>query len=118
MNIKTLKQIIKNGGATISTKTKKQVNYKTGYQVSFCDCYTLELNNLNDILNKINKLLKENQNKNNFVGLWCENGLIYIDLSNKITRKNYAIIFGALKNQISIFDWSTKNCIYIKKLAN
>ena len=117
MNIKTLKQIIKNGGATISTKTKKQVNYKTGFQVSFCDCYTIELTDLNDILNKINKLLKENQNNNNFVGLWVENNKIYIDLSNRIKRKNVALIFGALKNQISIFEWSTKNCIYIKKLA-
>lgn len=118
MDIKTLKQIIKNGGATISTKTHKQVNFKTGFQVSFKDCYILELAELDNILNKINKLLTKNKNKNVFVGLWVENNKIYIDLSKTITHKNYALIFGALKNQISIFDWSTRNCIYIKKLAN
>lgn len=118
MNIKTLKQIIKNGGATIDARTQKQVNFKNGFQVSFKDCYILELAKLNEILNKTNKLLTENKNKNVFVGLWVENGFIYIDLSKTIKRKNYALMFGALKNQISIFDWSTKNCIYIKKLAN
>lgn len=118
MKLKTLKNIIKNGGATICTKTKKQVNFKNGYQVSFKDCYILNLAELQLILKSVNNLLKENQNKNNYVGLWCENGLIYIDLSQKINKKNYALIFGALKNQISIFDWSKKDCIYIKKLAN
>lgn len=118
MNIKTLKNIISKGGATINARTQKQVNFKNGYQVSFKDCYILELAELNNILQKINKLLTENKNKNVFVGLWVDNNKIYIDLSNRITRKNYALIFGALKNQISVFDWSTKNCIYIKKLAN
>lgn len=118
MNIKTLKQIIKNGGATIDAKTQKQVKFKNGFQVSFKDCYILELAKLNEILNKTNKLLTENKNKNVFVGLWVENGFIYIDLSKTITRKNYAIIYGFLKSQKSIFNWFNKDCIYIKKLAN
>ena len=41
IKLNTLKNIIKNGGATLNEQNK-QVNFKNGYQVSKKDCYTLE----------------------------------------------------------------------------
>lgn len=53
-----LRQIIKNGGATLG-KDGKAVDFCNGYQVSRHDCYTLNIENVNEILRAVNKLLDE-----------------------------------------------------------
>ena len=113
IKLNTLKNIIKNGGATLNEQNK-QVNFKNGYQVSKKDCYTLDLNNLQTILQNTNKLLKTIK-QNEFVGLWVDSGKIYIDISTRITDKQKAIKTGLQLNQISIFDWASKTCIYLKQ---
>lgn len=110
MKLQTLKNIINNRGATLS-QNGKAVNFKKGYQVSKKDCYTLDINNTDKVLTAINNTLKI-ITKNEFCGLWIENGLIYIDISIKINTLEKALKIGKELNQISIFDWATKNCIY------
>ena len=116
IKLNTLKNIIKNGGATLN-KQNKQVNYKNGYQVSKKDCFTLDLNNLQTILQNTNKLLKTIK-QNEFVGLWIDDDKIYIDISIRIANKQKAIKTGLKLNQISIFDWQNQNCIYLKKVED
>lgn len=112
MNIKTLKQIIKNGGATLN-KNGEAVNFKKGYQVSKKDCYTLSINNTSEVLTAINNTLNT-INKNEFCGLWIENNFIYIDISVKINTIEKALKLGKELDQISVFDWYNKKCIYLK----
>ena len=112
MRLNTLKQILNNGGATLN-KQQKQVNFKKGYQVSKKDCYILSIDNTNLILQAVNNLQKT-INKNEFVGIWVDKGLVYIDISIKFYDLKNAIEYGKALNQISIFNWSNKTCIYLK----
>lgn len=112
MKIKQLKKIIDNGGATLNAK-EKAVKYLKGYQVSEKDCYKLDVNNIAEILQAINQLF-EKINKDQFVGLWVDCGFVYIDISKKINALADAIKFGKEKNQISIFNWRNKSCIYLE----
>lgn len=113
MNKKTLLRIIKNGGATIC-KDGTLATFKKGFQVSKKDCYTLEVEQINNILKSVNNLL-DTINSNEFCGVWVDSGLVYIDVSINIENKKTAIQKGLELQQISIFDWANKNCIYLKK---
>lgn len=110
MKLQTLKNIIKNNGATLN-KNLKKINFKQGYQISIKDGYILNLNDTQTILKAINNLQKT-INKNEFIGLWIEENKIYIDISIKINTLEKALKLGKKLKQISIFDWNTKKCIY------
>lgn len=110
MKLQTLKQIIKNGGATLN-KAGGSVNFASGYQVSKKDCFILSINNTNAILEAINNTLNT-INQNEFCGIWIENSKAYIDISIKVDALADALKLGKELKQISIFDWNTKKCIY------
>lgn len=112
MKLNTLKQILNNGGATLN-KHQKQVNYKKGYQVSKKDCYILSIDNTNEILQAVNNLQKTIA-KNEFVGLWVDQWLVYIDISIKFYDLQNAVDYGNALKQKSIFNWATKTCIKLK----
>lgn len=112
MKKSTIKKIIENGGATL-TKQGKKVNYKKGYQVSKKDCFILNIENVELICEKVNELLQK-INKNDFVGLWVDNGKIYIDISIKFNILENALQFGKLNKQLSIFDWKNQTCIFLE----
>lgn len=111
MKIQTLKNIIKNNGATLN-KDGEAVNFANGYQVSIQDGYTLNINNTNEILNAVNEILNTIK-EHEFCGLWIENGLAYIDISVRIENRSKALKLGQKLIQKSIFDWKTKSCIYL-----
>lgn len=112
MKIFALEQIIKNGGATLN-KSGARVNFSRGYQVSRRDCYTLNAENVNDILAAVNSLLDE-IGAGEFVGLWVDSGLIYIDVSERVERLSAAIVAGIERKQKSIFDWCLSRCISLE----
>lgn len=114
MKKQTLLQIIKKGGATLTSKGI-QKNYKKGYQVSYQDLHIININNINEILEKVNTALK-NANKCDFVGIWVDSGLVYVDYSKRFLNLQNAIDYGTAKKQISIFDWSAKNCIFLAEV--
>lgn len=109
MKINELQEIIKNGGATLN-KSGESVNYNRGYQVSKKDCYALTIKNTNKILRAVNGLL-DAITAGEFVGLWVDNGLIYIDVSERVERLSVAIVKGIERKQKSIFDWCLSRCI-------
>lgn len=104
-----LLNIINEGGATLNA-SGEAVSFSRGYQVSKKDCYTLKVGNVPAILKAVNKLLN-GLKAGEFVGLWVDCGLIYIDISERIDRLSVAIVAGVARNQKSIFDWCCNRCI-------
>lgn len=113
MKKQTLSSIIEKGGATLNARGR-QVSYLKGYQVSFKDLYKIKLEKFDDILQKVNKALNDAQG--DCVGLWVDSGFIYIDYSKKIDDLQEALTFGKLNNQLSIFDWASKKCIFLAEV--
>jgi hypothetical protein len=112
MNQTTLKTIINNNGGTIS-RSGKITHFKNGYQVSKKDYYILSINNLDDVLQKINETVSGLKN-NEFCGIWIHRKKVYIDISIFIDDLETAKNFGNLNSQKSIYDWKNTNCIYLK----
>lgn len=109
MELFDIENIITNGGATLN-KDGESVNFARGYQVSKRDCYTLNAENVNEVLRAVNELLNT-ITAGEFVGLWVDNGLIYIDVSERVERLSRAIVVGLERKQKSIFDWCLSRCI-------
>lgn len=109
MKLSELKKIIENGGATLNSDGES-VNFDWGYQVSKKDCYILTVKNVNKILRAVNSLLNT-ITAGEFVGLWVDSGLIYIDVSERVERLRVAIVKGIERKQKSIFDWCLSRCI-------
>ena len=112
MTIKELQEIIKDGGATLN-KNGASVNFNRGYQVSKKDCYTLNVGNVKKVLRAVNSLLSSIKS-GEFVGLWVDSGLIYIDISERVERLSAAIMAGIERKQKSIFDWCLSRCISLE----
>lgn len=105
-----LLQIIRNGGATLDN-TGAPVSFSDGFQVSKKDCYTLEVANVRKILRAINKLL-DSISAGDFVGVWVDSGLVYVDISERIQDEREALRVGRERGQISIYNWQTGACVF------
>lgn len=114
MEKQTLLNIIKKGGATLNYRGR-QINFREGYQVSLKDLYIFNLKDIDAILKTINEQL-DKLNFNEHLGLWVDEGKVYIDLSFNIKQFKRAVEIGKLYNQISIFDWNTKKCIFLAEV--
>lgn len=109
MKLSELKKIIENGGATLNSNGAS-VQFERGYQVSKKDCYTLNVSNVRRVLRAVNSLLNSIES-GEFVGLWVDSGLVYIDISERIPRLADALRLGIERKQKSIFDWCLSRCI-------
>lgn len=104
--------IIANGGATLD-RNGASVNFKKGYQVSRKDCYTLNAEKLNDVKKAVEKVLNRISHENDlYCGVWVDSGLVYIDISERIKSLKKALRVGKARKQISIFAWSSGDCVY------
>ena len=90
-------------------------NPNYGYSVSMKGCevksmvLTVEL--LADYIKMHSYLLNE---EGNFLGIWAENGLWYLDVTNVVMDKQDAIKLGIDNEQLAIFDNANKVAINIK----
>lgn len=109
INAIQIASIIRSNGATLNSNGDS-VNFAKGFQVSKKDCYILKVSNINKILTAVNKLLNGIK-KGEFVGLWVDDGKIYIDISERIKNLKKALAIGKARHQISIFNWADKTCI-------
>jgi hypothetical protein len=50
-----------------------------------------------------------------FIGLWLDNGIIYIDISRVIQNKEKALKLAKEQNQRAIFDIKNNKVIFVKK---
>ena len=107
---KAIKEAIANGGATLD-KNGKAVAFASGYQVTTKDGLQTKAENINKIVAKVQQLLADCKH-NEFVGLWVDNGICYIDKSEKIKNKAKALRIAKARKQKAIFDWANQTSIY------
>ena len=115
MKLEDIKRIIENGGATL-TKELKKAKLNGGYMVSLEGA---ESQVKGDDYQAINQAIKEKQtiiknNDNLFIGLWLDNGIMFIDISINIIDKMEALEFGKYNKQLAIYDLENNDSIYLK----
>lgn len=114
-NLKELvKKAIANGGLTIN-KELKEVLKNDGYFVSMLGYEkTFTINQTNELIENI-KLYQKNLLHNEFIGLWLENNVIYLDVSKHYEKKQTAILAGIKNKQRAIYDCKNKKDIELTK---
>ena len=111
ITLATIKSIKRNGGATIN-KYGVRVSMKSGYQVSKQDLLIIPVDELNkDILkNLIKRLIK----RGDYLGVWIDDGKVYIDISCRIATKRKAMKMGRELNQLSVLRWRDCECLVVE----
>lgn len=107
----TINSIIRNGGATINAKGERVI-LRSGYQVSERDLLIIAVANFNKshIINAMSELTTRGQ----YVGVWVDNGLVYVDISHRISTKKEALRQGKALNQLSILSWKSGECVAVE----
>ena len=105
------KDLLINGGLTL-TKELQRATEKKGFYVSkigYEKIITFE---------ELEQTITEYQNKlskNEYIGLWIDKGLLYIDITKHYKDKQQAFKIGIKNKQIAIFDISKNESIYLLK---
>lgn len=106
---------INNGGFTIDGNLKP-IQEKKGYMVSLYGYektypYNGNYKALKADLMKYQAIVK--QYKNIYIGLWVDNGLIYLDISKHYTSKKRAIQAGIQNDQLAVYDIAKNESVYL-----
>ena len=115
INNELIKEIIKNGGSTL-TKNLKHAELNNGYMVSLEGAESkVKSNDYKAIIQAI----KEKQeiardNSDLYIGLWVDNDMMYIDISININDKVEALEFGKKNKQLAIYDLENDKSLYLK----
>lgn len=111
---KTIKEILKNGGGTLNKG--KLINYEYGYMVGQGTINIIDTNTLkgeNNILTMVKTILERQDN--NLIGLWVNEGLIYIDNVKLVEDKKLALKLANDYKELAIWDNANKNEISTMK---
>lgn len=115
MELKDIKKIIENGGATL-TKELKKASIKGGFMVSLEGAETQvkgeDYQAINQAIKEKQEIIKDSNNL--FIGLWLDNDIMYIDISINIIDKVEALEFGKYNKQLAIYDIANNNSVYLK----
>ena len=116
MKASVLKEFLQlNGGVTLQLNGEIFSPIQ-GYQVSTKDCYKVLYDYVTDFELTalcINTMRESLKNECNFIGLWLDGDYLYIDVSDYYMNKNEALSEAQKRNQKAIFDWQTKESIYL-----
>ena len=111
VNVKNVREWLKSGGATIDAKTGKAINFNNGYEISLKGSekkFTkLNLGKDEDV-QKVVDGVKSRLNRQGVdaVGLWVNNGIVYLDNSiHFIGSEEEALERGRKEEQLSILRW-------------
>jgi hypothetical protein len=116
---KILTQFKSKGRHNFNTKGRGLQTSKTGFIVSqdrgvkVID-KPLEHLNFKEIEQDLKALIKRVR-ATEFIGLWLDNGIIYIDISRVIQSKEKALKLAKEQNQRAIFDIKNNKVIFVKK---
>ena len=114
LNNKMIKEMIKNGGATLDTNYNN-FNASIGYMVSIKG-HEKKIN-INDIKNIKKEITKKTEliktKKGFYVGLWVENDILFIDISKHIINYNRALEVARNNKQLAIYDLKNDKSIYL-----
>lgn len=117
-------EIVNNGGATL-TRELESANYATGWQVSKQDLFTIPMETLPRnkqggiatarVKNMIADIAKTHiKSKQEFLGLWVDNGKLYIDKSVRTKTKKEAMQIARENKQLAIFKWATSSSVMVE----
>lgn len=111
-----IKKAIFNGGATVDANLQP-ITKKAGFMVSILGYEkTFSPENVEEIEKTISQYQTiTEKRKNLYIGLWLDNGLLYVDLSKHINKKQNAIKFGINNMQLSVYDIAENNYIRLTK---
>lgn len=113
LNNKMIKEIIKNGGATLDTNYNN-FNSSIGFMVSLFGYETkLNINNIEGIKKEIENKKTEAKKRNAYIGLWVDNGLMYLDISKHIIDYNKALETARENEQLAVYDLKNDKSIYL-----
>ena len=113
LNNKMIKKIIKNGGATLDVNYNN-FNANFGYMVSLYGHETkIDINNIEAIKQEIEIKKEIAKQLNAYVGLWTDNGLIYVDISKRIINYNKALETARKNEQLAVYDLKNDKSIYL-----
>jgi hypothetical protein len=106
-----LEQLRKSGGLTLNPQGKPLIT-NIGCQVgTFCFARMLDaMTTYADFADEVERCLKK-INHGEYLGLWIDKGTIHLDRSLHILDYREAMSLGKANHQISIYDWSSKDCI-------
>lgn len=115
MELEDIKRIIENGGETLTSELK-QAELTRGFMVSLEGA---EVQVKGDDYNAIEKAIEDKQNiiqdnDNLYIGLWLDNGVMYVDISINIIDKAEALEFAKKNKQLAIYDLENNDSIYLK----
>lgn len=117
MKLENIKDIINNGGITLDIDGEKMTKTE-GFMVSiYGEEVQVNVDNEEGILKAINEKLEKIKKLNKeslYVGVWLDNGVIYVDISIHIIEKNEALEFGKNNKQIAVYDLKNNQSLYIK----
>lgn len=97
----TLKAIKDNKGATLNNNGEA-VTYKTGFQVSKRDLYTMPAKQLTKrLIDATLAVLRDDE----YLGIWIDGGRAYVDMSERINNRVHALKVGRDRKQLSVWAW-------------
>ena len=103
MKKEELMKIIAQGGATLD-KNLQNFENNNGYMVSIYGCEKVyKLDELDKIIQDVKEYQKTLKN-NEFIGIWVDNELVYLDKSKHYSKKDKAILTGIKNKQLAIYD--------------
>lgn len=113
LNNKMIKEILKNGGATLDVNYNN-FNAGAGYMVSLFGYETkLNIDNIDGIKKEIENKKTEAQKNKAYIGLWVDNGLMYLDISKHIIDYNEALETARENEQLAVYDLKNNKSIYL-----
>lgn len=106
-------ELTKKGGLTLN-KNLEVLTKKDGYIASYQNSEkTFAFNELAQLKNEILKRA-ENLKKDEFIGLWVDNNIIYLDTSIILDNKIKCLEFAKDNRQLAIFDLKENKSLYLK----
>lgn len=107
-----IKQVDKNGGATLTSNLNNN-RLKGGYMVSLRG-YERRYKKMGACFMKaLDKYKALAKSLNAYVGLWVDNGLVYLDLSINVKDKERAIRKGIDNKQLAIYNIGDRSYIML-----
>ena len=110
ITVATIKSIIRNGGATITAQGVR-VHLRSGYQVSKQDLYIIPVAELTKQL--LTAELGRLSARGEYLGVWIEDGLAYVDISCRVPTKRGAMEMGRELSQLSVLRWRDGECLAV-----
>ena len=110
ITVATIKSIIRNGGATITAQGVR-VSMRSGYQVSKQDLLVIPVAELTKQV--LTAELGRLSARGEYLGVWIENGLAYVDISCRVATKRKAMEIGRELSQLSVLRWRDGECLAV-----